>query len=470
MKVVGIYPQLSIDSSLSVRSCLVEPLGLGRLLAIAAQDGCDVMYAVPIGESLESMIAKIDQFDPDIVGLSLMTCQMPAGLYVASHLKEKRRDRIILAGGYHPSAMHAVEAPFDAFVYGEGEVPFGEIIGSVKEGRDWTQGPGLVLAQGRTPAPERIRCLSDYPWALRDDRMLREAFWGLIYPAVTEQTGFAFVEYGRGCSWDCTYCCKNVIWGSTLTYREPADVVKEMLFLQGRKNVNLFFFADLNFTSSADHVLGLCQEMRRQEFHGSWFCMSNIATATDTVLEAMAEAGCVKVMFGIESVDGATLRRIHKGGSYAKEKRVVQTALDLGMMPHLFYMIGFPWDTPDTVRAATLLLEDVPGLQLRIGIATPLPGSAWFDEVQGSLTTRDWSLYDCEHLVYSHPHFDDKSTAEAVRSVYNSFYRADAYRRRVESFLGKFPRYLRSFREFFALLSESGYDTPAKDLQLEGSE
>jgi len=415
------------------------------------------------------MIARIERFDPDVVALSLMTCQMPAGRHVADRLKEKRKDRLVLGGGYHPSVMLTAEPPFDAFVFGEGEAVFHDVIGAARGGRDWTQCPGLVLSRGRTRPVERIACLDNYPWAIRDDRMLEETYCGLIYPPVTQQAGFAFVEYGRGCKWDCTYCCKEVIWGDTLTYRQPVDVVREMISLQETKKVNLFFFADLNFTSSASHVLALCQEMKRQAFTGSWFCMSNVATATNDVLDAMAAAGCVKIMYGIESVEGSTLRRIHKGGSYAKEKRVVQATLDLGMLPHLFYMVGFPWETPGTMRAATALLDELPGLQLRIGIATPLPGSAWFNEIKGNLTTKDWNLFDCEHLVYSHPHFDRRSIEAAVRFVYNSFYQADGYRRRVESFLGKFPRYQRSFGEFFDLLRESGYNTPGNDLQLEGS-
>jgi radical SAM superfamily enzyme YgiQ (UPF0313 family) len=432
------------------------------MLSIAARDGCDVTYEMPIEDTIDETLARVEESDPDVAIFSVMTCQMPDAVRMANKLKDRRKDRIILAGGYHPSAMNVAESPFDAYIAGEGEIPFASVVNAIKEGRDWRKSPGLVFADDRTKPAERVFCLEDYPWALRSQRILRQKYFGLIYPPADQQTGLAFIEYGRGCIHKCIYCCKNVIWKNTLTYREAGDVVKEILALQHERNVNLFFFTDLNFTSNKDRVIKLCREMNERGFTGSWFCMSNIDTASPAVLEAMAQAGCVKVMFGIESVDNATLRLIHKGGTYANEKKIIETTLELGMLPHLFYMIGFPWETLDTIKTAMTSLQDLSGFQLRIGIATPLPGSTWFRQMQNRLTTNNWRQFDCEHLVFTHDYFSSAQLNRVVADVYDAFYKAPKYIERVEKFLTRWSHYKSSFTEFFCLLENSGYGPLAR--------
>jgi radical SAM superfamily enzyme YgiQ (UPF0313 family) len=460
MRVAGIYPLLS-PTDVDVRGSLTEPVGLGKVLAVAKKAGAEeILYEMLVGDNPEDMAAQVESFDPDIVAFSLMTCQMPVAEAMASHLKRRRSDRVIVAGGYHPSAMERATSPFDAFFVGEGEASFESFITSVRRGEDWTQGPGLLLRHSRTPLPPRLINLDAYPWPLRNDRMLAEKCLGLVYPPPSQQTGFAFVEYGRGCKFSCKFCCKESVWpGRSMVFREPAQVVKEMSWLQREKQVNLFIFADLNFTVSRPRVLALCEEMKRSGFTGSWFCLSNIATARGDVLEAMAEAGCNKVMYGIESTDNRTLRLMNKRQVYEQEAQAVRQTLDCGMVPHLFYIVGFPWETRDSILSCVDRLRNLDGLQLRLQIATPLPGSRWYEEMQGRISTRDFGFYDCEHLVFRHPHFREPELRELIDRVYRLFYETGVYRRRVEQFLGKWPQYKTAFGEFFALLrDERGID------------
>lgn len=458
MKIAGIYPQTTDTSNIIIRSTYGEPLGLGKILAIAQNAGCEVLYEMSVGEPLEVIEARVEQFDPDIVAFSIMTCQYPAAMELAKRFKKRRKDRIILAGGYHPSSCTHTEPPFDAFIAGEGEISFQAIISSLLSGNDWSKSPGLILPHDRTPPPPRITNMEAFPWALRSDRILRQKYFGLIYPPESEQIGFAYVEYGRGCKSDCMYCCKNVIWnGKSVNYRDPEDVVKEMIHLKRENNVNLFFFTDLNFTGSSKKVFRLCDQMKIQGLQSSWFCMSNISTAKQPVLEEMAEAGCIKVMYGIESVEDGTLRLLKKNGNYKAEKDVVQRTYDLGILPHLFYMVGFEWENSTIILDHITKLKDLAGLQLRIGIATPMPGSAWY---KSSLKGRclDFGKYDCENLVYQHHFFTDNTLKEIITEIYNRFYQSQEYHLRVERFLSKWPNFNKSFKEFLSLLQESHHN------------
>ena len=457
MRVAGIYPQNGGSNNLTIRSTFGEPLGLGKVLGIAQRESCEVHYDAPLDGRIDELLARVESFDPDVVAFSVMTCQFPLAQKLARRLKRPGRDRLIVAGGYHPSAMTFAEPPFDAYVVGEGEIPFEALLQNLKAGRNWQRTPGLLLSSDRTEPPDRIKDLGRYPWALRDEKFLQQSYYGLIYPPPSRQSGFASIEYGRGCLWNCIFCCKNVIWKNGLIFRDPADVVSEMLNLQRDKSVNLFFFTDLNFTSSPNHVMALCNEIKRRKFDAAWFCMSNVATATPELLASMASAGCVKVMYGVESVNDETLHLLRKCGSFEREKQVLQNTLDEGMLPHLFYMIGFTWENTDSIRGAAERLRQLPGLQLRIGTATPLPGAHWYHSMQNLITVQDRRLFDCEHLVFRHDSLTAADLDAAAKYLYEQFYQTNEYRDRAEVFLNKHPHFTQSFTEYAEIMQQAGY-------------
>jgi len=461
LRIAGIYPSAHVSNDIDIRSCVAEPLGLGKVLSAVQSPETEIMYDMAIDCSNAEMLSRIEKFDPDVVAFSLLTCHVPVAIAMADHLKTQRPDRIVLAGGYHPSAMESVESPFDGYIVGEGEIPFQQVVKALSQGRDWRSGPGLLVGNRRTGMPARIERMEMYPWARRDARMLKDNYVGLVCPTASLQTGFAFVEHTRGCMSKCTFCCKNVIWDNKLTFRDPRDVVAEMLQLQNEREVNLFFFSDLNFTVCEARVVELCREMKREGISAKWFCMSNVGTATTEVLEAMADAGCVKVMYGVESVDKRTRHNVHKAGSYARIKRVMEETLDLGMLPHAFYMLGFPWETQESILAAIEPLMGLSILQLRIAFATPFPGSAWYNEIKSRVVASDLSLFDCEHLVFKHNHFSDASLRLTADTVYREFYHSKSYQKRVEKFVNRWPHYQQSFKEFFELLKhDKGINVP----------
>ena len=452
MRIAGVYPIASLENA-DVRGGVSEPLGLGRVLAVAQRAGAEVAYHMLIGESGEEMAALLEPFDPDVVAFSLTTAQMPVATAIAKCVKDSRRDRLVVAGGYHPSIMQRAEPPFDAFFAGEGEHSFESFVSTLRSGGDWTRGPGLILPDSPpTPRSPRIANLDDLPWALRSETILQEKYPGLADPPPSQQTGYAYIDFGRGCYMDCNFCCKSTIWGNKLTFRDPGDVVREMVWLRAEKGVNLFAFSDLNFTASARHVHALCDEMRRQRLDARWFCLSNISTAKTAVLEDMASAGCMKIMYGVESVVDDTLHRIDKRQDFALEMGVLKQTLELGMIPHVFYMIGFPWETPSDIKAALERIVEIPGLQIRVQIVTPLPGSAWYDEMRAVITASDYSLFDCEHLVYRHEHFTEAELRGWIDRIYKEFYESPHYRQRMTAFRSRFPQYAAGFSEFANLL------------------
>jgi len=73
-----------------------------------------------------------------------------------------------------------------------------------------------------------------------------------------------------------------------------------------------------------------------------WYAMSNIATANNAeLLQDMARAGCVRLMWGIETVNPESLNDEKKFKTYADTARVLSLAEQAGILNHGFLMIDF---------------------------------------------------------------------------------------------------------------------------------
>src|SRR5574337_813920 len=86
-------------------------------------------------ETLQSSIKKIiEDYQPDVVGLSAMTFQFDTARKVASFIKSLQSDIKTVIGGYHATLMYEDIASsdegksFDYIIRGEGEKTFGDML------------------------------------------------------------------------------------------------------------------------------------------------------------------------------------------------------------------------------------------------------------------------------------------------------------------------------------------------------
>jgi radical SAM superfamily enzyme YgiQ (UPF0313 family) len=390
---------------------------------------------------------------------SMMTSQYPLGEEIAKEIKSLFPKVIIVAGGYHPSSNIKPNYPFDFFVKGEGEIPFEQLL-TYFENTDkhiqLNKIPGISYFDKNNTyisnPPERVLDIDCYPLAIRNPTTLQQKYHSLMYPHYTNQSGFAYIEYSRGCYNSCSFCCKEAMYkGNKIIFRNPANVVAEIKSLI-EKNVNLLFFTDLNFTAVHQKVLDLCNEIIKSSVKISWFCMSNVNTADNIeLLEAMSEAGCVKIMYGVESVSNGIRNETKKTNNNLYQ--VMELTASSGILCQMFYMIGFQWEKESDVYNAILEIIQIPAHQIRIGVATPLPGSAWFDNTkQEELCNSDWSLYDTEHLVWNESKFSDINSV--IKDICHQFYATDLYSERIDKFLYSYPKYTESFNSYFNSLFE----------------
>ncbi len=468
MKIAGVY-NYDVDLDPKIQHAVSEPYGLERILAIAAERGHEVELFLPLegtngstkSFSEEELAEKVSRFHPDLTCFSEYTCQFPAGERIAAKLKNINPKMITVAGNRYPSYLKDRMPPaFDFFVVNEGEDTFRRLLQEIETTQSFSTVRGLVYRKNNqaifTGPNQRIRYIDSFPLAVRFPAVLNQVYKGISIPSLSQSPHYALAEYSRGCFGECDFCDNQEVWQRRITFRSPQKVVEELFQLQ-EKGVDIVYLIDLNFTASPKKARELCVEILHQNLNLSWYCMSNIETADgqEELLHLMKEAGCFKIAWGVEATDDSSLQKMNKrirGKLLRNEQvsRVLELSLQAGMLNQGYYIIGFPWETAESIMAGAENLPSLPLHQLNVGIFTPIPLSSFF--YRGLELDHHLENHDRNHLVYRHPTLDHQTIKALQEQIHRQFYESPVYLERVRRSCQIDSRFRQAFDDYFQYL------------------
>lgn len=449
-----------------LRHSSVEPLAIEYIGAIAKAEGCEVKIIQQQQKSDEEMLQEIIDFSPQLVGFSVMTYNYPASLTLARKIKQYNPKILTVFGGYHPSFFPEIvkENAIDFVIIGEGEETFKEFLQSLNSDTNFKKVKGLAFYDGKihiNEPRERIKDLDLLPNPLRDYNILKECrISGLNYPPLSKQNSVAQVLYSRGCPHNCTFCCSPFLYSRKVFFRSPEKVVDEMQEIKEKYGTNYFYFADLSFNLNKQRVIALCNEIKKRKINTNWFCMCRVDNIDQELLRIMKDAGCSRIGFGIDALYENTLKKVKPKQkiTIAKIYNALELTNAIGIIVRTFIIIGYPWETKEDLENAKEILKTLPIDELRIGLLTPLPGSAIYEEFkkEGLILTDDFSKYTTEEYIIKNPDFTPEAMAEFREKLFREFYQSKEYEKRKREKLKKYPHLKQSYDEFFEFLNEKG--------------
>jgi radical SAM superfamily enzyme YgiQ (UPF0313 family) len=121
------------------------------------------------------------------------------------------------------------------------------------------------------------------------------------------------------------------------------------------------------------------------------------------LLELAARSGCTGLLMGFESITPENLKQSKKGfNSPAQYKDLVSLLHQYGITLMACFTFGMDHDTPDVfMKTAKFAIEA--GIDLpRYAIVTPFPNTGLYKrlEAEGRILTKNWELYDAQHVVF----------------------------------------------------------------------
>lgn len=156
----------------------------------------------------------------------------------------------------------------------------------------------------------------------------------------------------RGCLFNCPFCSEKFKIPEPKTYyRNPKEIVT---FLQ--KNKGYFYYFDATtFTQNREWVKKLCDLLKPLKI--KWRTVTRIDQIDEELGKILAEAGCNKIGFGVESF---SLERQKKFGKLMTPKKVKEYSDILvknGITPRAFFILGFPDQTKKEILATQNKIE-----------------------------------------------------------------------------------------------------------------
>lgn len=373
MKIALINP--SVKGSLKK-----ENLGLANLAAALEADGHTTRILDEIvGQDVD---AGLDEFRPDLVGISFMTMYALRAYELAQRIKRERGLTVVL-GGAHPTALpdEAIEYA-DCVVRGEAEYTFPKMLTSGKvEGIIEPSSPPDLDS---LPLPSR--------WQLDLDRYASagEELAGLSYRTLGVITS-------RGCPFKCNFCI-NSEREEKLRFHGPERVVEEINYLVDRHEIQSIAFYDELMATDAKRFREICEAMIEQGLHHlKWECQMHAKTVRPDILKLMKEAGCIQVAIGFESGSQHVLDTINKSSTVELNMEAARMVHEAGLRIRGCFMIGTPGETREDVMMTERFIRKARIDFASIHYLTPMPGTALYNEYRFRIEAAKipWDRFTC---------------------------------------------------------------------------
>ena len=360
------------------------PLGLLYICSHLRSRGFDVEVFDSTFQSRAALREKLATEKPSVLGIyaNLMTRSNVVGV-----LKEaKQAGWKTIVGGPEPGAYvdEYLDAGADVVVLGEGEITMEELLGAWRENRDANiesiAGIAYRSADGtvqRTQPRTQIADIDAQPWPARDaidmDRYVET--WRTHHGR-----GSISLITARGCPFRCEWCSHQV-FGQTHRRRSPELVADELEWLIERYKPDMLWIADDVFTINHDWLMRWAAELKRRNIHIPFECISRADRLNETVIQTLADLGCLRLWVGSESGSQRILDSMKRGVNVKTVRQAVSQCRDHGIETGMFLMWGYEGEdltdieaTIDHVRASN------PDIFLTT-VSYPIKGTPYYSKV-----------------------------------------------------------------------------------------
>ncbi len=236
-------------------------------------------------------------------------------------------------------------------------------------------------------------------------------------------------DAGRGCPFQCSFCTIINVQGRKSRYRS-ADDVEQLIRANVAQGIHRFFITDDNFARNRnwEAIFDRLIELREGEGLPISFLIQ-VDTLCHLIPDFVAKAkraGCRRVFIGLENINPDNLKIAKKGQNRITEYRVMLQAWRAeGIITYAGYIVGFPSDTPETIRRDIAIIQrELPVYLLAFTILTPLPGSEDHKILyeRGVWMDPDMNIYDLEHVTTGHPLMSAAEWDGIYREAWNLYF------------------------------------------------
>jgi len=402
------------------------PIGLAYLASVLEEDNhqVTVIDCPTLDIDHSKLKSKLEELEPDLVGITAMTPTIGSALICAEKAKEACQKSLVILGGPHATFMDKEilsETPnVDIVVRGEGEQTIREIAHALEGKMKMREIRGISIRKNReifqTPDRKPIENLESLPHPSYKHFPLEKyrVFGRKIMPIITS----------RGCPFQCSFCVTSRLFGKSVRMRSSNHVVNELEWLKAEFGAEAYSFFDDTFTFDIDRARKICEEMKRRKIDLPWDCQTRADRISRELLASMKKANCEVITIGVESASSTVLKSIGKRVSPEQNRKAIEMIKEAGISVVVSLIIGYPGETLEDIRHTLDFVYKAKPDDVYVCIATPYPGTKLYNLIKekGWKMSPDWSQYDTLNPVFENPLIPGEKLLEIREKFYHKFY------------------------------------------------
>ena len=326
---------------------------------------------------VEAVMEKIDSKAPlnanQIVLLSLPDniendSNLVFALAYTRFIKRKYNATIVLGGQGPWSNLLRTQhdcRDIDFIIQGDGEYPLYHLLNSIMNNKKLENLPDLsVSEEGKlilsTKVSEAIK--PDFSGLPIEKYRSRDEV--LDYPPDIEnvmkefqKTGSLLLPYRftRGCPFECIFCISST---QRLSHAlQPDEIVSHLESLQKEHHPTGFFFLNDTINISKKYITDLCDEIIARKLKILWSDCARVDHLDRETLFKMREAGCIRLIYGMETASPRLLKYINKKIELKDLENVLRWTDEAGIWSGVEVIGGFPHEKQEDIEATIAFLQ-----------------------------------------------------------------------------------------------------------------
>ena len=410
------------------------PLYLAYSAAVLEKSGFDVTIidAAKKNYSINKVKDMISKINPNLVVIEISTPSLNTDLQTAEAIKNNGDYHITLIGPDATMfALDLVSNPFvDSVMKGEYFYTLRDLSKSIEDGTGFDKIKGLIFKNNGNIVenPERplIEDIDELPYPARHLLDPNEYLMGHY----TYKPQFLMIT-SMGCPYKCIFCIwPKVLYKGRIRLRSPQKVVEEMKYLKKMYKLREIYFDDDLFNISEKRVFDICDAIIDAGIKIPWITEMRVDKVSKEMLKRMKEAGCIKILYGVESSSQKILDNANKGITTDQIRRALKLTKEAGIKIHASFMFGLPGETKETIRRTKEFAKELGPDTIQCSLAVPYPGTEFYKiaKENGSLKIDNWLDFDGELMgVIEYPGLSKEYMREEKSKIYKEFYMRPSY-------------------------------------------
>lgn len=296
-----------------------------------------------------TIVKYILNMQPKIVSFYTLGTSFFISLTIAKNIKKLNKNiKIILAGPHVSLCSEETLKTFDfidMIAVGEGEQHIISILDYFNGKEEISNIKGICYRKSN-------EVLCNEPSPLLQDLDL------LPMPELKDKGLLRInIESGRGCPYNCTFCCTKTFWKRKVRLKSTNRIIDEIEYYMNQYHIRKFDFTHDLFTANKKYILEVCNKIIDMKIDIEWTCSARADTIDEEIISFMGKAGCKKILLGIETGSQRMQKVINKNLDMSEVKKTIRVIQKYNIGMQINFIYGLPTEEEADLRKSLDVLR-----------------------------------------------------------------------------------------------------------------